>query len=162
MSPRLNAPTSPFSDLCYGIAPQRVQRRASKLAPSISSRSTNLKLKSGGFSRCACGGSDAEHDSECESIINEISDVFRTKNERASRLWKDRILKIIQGAKPGPPLKTTHRETTATETCKRTHPDGTVEEVTRVIERDIPADVWRQEQKNGKQKPDDPPPNALV
>ena len=99
---------------------------------------------------------DEKIDGGCENIIPAITLVLRTKSERASRQHKERIETIVQEAKPGPPMKTIRREIhmKGTETCKRTKPDGTVEEVTRDfeedVEEDVPADMWRGEQKRQK------------
>ena len=101
----------------------------------------------------------------CEHIITDITLVFRTKGERASRMHKDRIQTIVQEAKPGPPMKTVHRKIhrKGTETCKRTKPDGTVEEVTREFEEDfdIPTDRWMESEKKKKKPKTDQPDNAI-
>ncbi len=111
---------------------------------------------------------DEKIDGGCEHIILAIAHVLRPKKERAKLLYKEKISRIIQEAKPGPPVKTIRREIhrKGTETCKRTKPDGPVEEVTRNINEtwyeDVPADMWREEQKRQKKTPETRPANALT
>ena len=65
-------------------------------------------------------------------------------------MYKDRIETLVREAKPETPKKTTPVK--LTKTSKRTHPDGTVEEVTLIYEGPAAADMWEQSQK--KQKTD--------
>ncbi len=102
---------------------------------------------------------DEKIDGGCEHIILAIAHVLRPKSDRAKGLYKEKISRIVQEAKPGPPMKTIHRK--ITETRKRTKADGTVEEVTRVIEEDVPADMWREQQQKRQKKAEDPE-NALT
>ena len=96
---------------------------------------------------------DAKIDDGCEHIIKPIALVFRTQTERATRMYKDRIQKILNEAVPEEPRKTSHVK--LTRKSRRTHPDGTVEEVTDTYEGPLEGCPW---EKNKRQKTD---PNAI-
>ena len=103
---------------------------------------------------------DAKIEEGCEHIIVPLRNAFRGESDRAKGQRKEKIEKIVAEAKPGPPPKTIHRKITETQT--ETAPDGTVRNVTRVIEEDIPADVWMNQQKRQRANTDDHPENALT
>ena len=108
---------------------------------------------------------DAKIDSKCEHIIKPIALVFQTKSERATRMYNDRIETIVREAVPQTPnpTKTVHVHRKGREMCKRTKPDGTVEEVTREFEEDfdIPTDRWMESEKKKKKPKTDQPDNAI-
>ena len=103
---------------------------------------------------------DEKIEGGCEHIIVPIRDAFRGQSDRAKALRREKVEKILQEAKPGPPPKTIHRKLTETQT--ETTPDGTVSVVTRVIEEDIPAEVWQNQEKRRKTNTDGHPENALT
>ena len=96
---------------------------------------------------------DVKIDAKCEHIVKPITLVFRTKGERATRMYEERIQKILDEAVPEEPRKTTHVK--LTRNSRRTHTDGTVEEVTETYEGPLEACPW---EKNKRQKTGD---NAL-
>ena len=96
---------------------------------------------------------DEKIDAKCEHIVKPITLVFRTKGERATRMYEERIQKILDEAVPEEPRKTTHVK--LTRNSRRTHTDGTVEEVTEIYEGPLEACPW---EKNKRQKTGD---NAL-
>ena len=96
---------------------------------------------------------DEKIDNKCEHIIKPIVLVLRTKGERATRLYEDRIQKILNEAVPEEPRKTSHVK--LTRKSRLIHPDGTVKEVTETYEGPLEACPW---EKNKRQKTDD---NAL-
>ena len=49
---------------------------------------------------------NAKIDAGCEGIIKQIRDVFKTKSERVTRIYKDRIETILWNAVPEEPKKT--------------------------------------------------------
>ena len=104
---------------------------------------------------------DEKIEGGCEHIINPLRNAFRGESDRAKALRKEKVEMILQEAKPGPPPKTIHRKITETKT--ETAPDGTVRNVTRVIEEDIPAEVWMNQQKRQRtNNTEDHPENALT
>jgi hypothetical protein len=98
---------------------------------------------------------DAKIEEGCGHIIMPITIAFRGKKPHQIASRKEKVQKILQGAKPGPPPKTIHRKLTETQT--ETAPDGTVRVVTRVIEEDIPAGVWQNQEKRRKTNTDGHP-----
>ena len=93
---------------------------------------------------------DAKIDSKCEHIIKPIALVFRTKSERATRMYKDRIETIVREAVPQTPNPTKTVPVKLTRISKRTHPDGTVEEVTEIFEGPAATAMWERSQKKQK------------
>ena len=83
---------------------------------------------------------------------------------RSSWRWINAAKTSVNEAVPQTPnpTKTVHVHRKGRETCKRTKPDGTVEEVTREFEEDldIPADVWVESEK--KKPKTDQPDNAVA
>ena len=65
-------------------------------------------------------------------------------------MYEDRIQTFLSEAKPNEPRKTSHVK--LTRTSRRTHPDGTVEEVTETYEGPFEGCPW---EKNKRQKTDD-------
>ena len=96
---------------------------------------------------------DEKIDAKCEHIVKPITLVFRTKGERATRLYEDRIQKILNEAVPEEPRKTSHVK--LTRESRRTHPDGTVDVVTETYEGPYEGCRWGE---NKRQKTD---PNAI-
>ena len=91
----------------------------------------------------------ARIDAGGEHFIRRIALGFRTKTERATRMDKDRIQTIVNEAKPEEPKKTGNVK--LTRTSRRTHPDGTVEEVTETYEGPYEGCPWGE---NKRQKTD--------
>ena len=95
----------------------------------------------------------------CEHIIVPLRNAFRGESDLAKGQRKEKVEKILQEARPGPPPETIHRKLTETQT--ETTPDGTVRAVTRVIEEDIPVKAWQNQQKRQRTDTEDPG-NALT
>ena len=96
----------------------------------------------------------------CENIIVPLRNAFRGESDWGKGQRKEKVEKILQEARPGPPPKTIHRKLTETQT--ETAPDGTVRVVTRAIEEGIPAEVWQIQEKRRKTNTDGHPENALT
>ena len=91
---------------------------------------------------------DEKIDAKCEHIVKPITLVLRTKGERATRMYEDRIQKILNEAVPEEPKKTSHVK--LTRTSRLTHPDGTVKEVTETYEGPPEGCPWGENHKRQK------------
>ena len=83
---------------------------------------------------------DEKIDTKCEHIVKPITLVFRTKGERATRMYEERIQKILDEAVPEEPKKTGHVK--LTRKSRLIHPDGTVKEVTETYEGPYEGCPW--------------------